>query len=41
MMRQEAHFIHNEFVKGEWAEELIDAILDHEWRALTSASRSG
>jgi RimJ/RimL family protein N-acetyltransferase len=40
-MRQEAHFIHNEIVKGGWGEELIYAILDHEWRALTSASRSG
>lgn len=39
-MRQEAHFIHNEIVKGGWGEELIYAILDHEWRALTSPSRS-
>jgi RimJ/RimL family protein N-acetyltransferase len=32
-MRQEAHFIHDDIVKGEWREELIYAILDHEWRA--------
>jgi RimJ/RimL family protein N-acetyltransferase len=40
-MRREAHFIHNEIVKGGWGEELIYAILDHEWRALMSTSRSG
>jgi RimJ/RimL family protein N-acetyltransferase len=32
-MRQEAHFVHNEIVKGTWGEELVYAILDHEWRA--------
>ena len=32
-MRREAHFIHNQIVKGEWAEELVYAILDHEWKA--------
>jgi len=32
-MRQEAHFVHNQIVKGEWAEELVYAILDHEWKA--------
>ncbi len=30
-MRQEAHFVENEFVKGEWQSELVYAILDREW----------
>jgi RimJ/RimL family protein N-acetyltransferase len=32
-MRKEAHFMHSEFIKGEWAGELVFAILDQEWRA--------
>ena len=32
-MREEAHFIQNLFMKGEWADELIFAILDQEWEA--------
>ena len=31
-MRQEARFVHNQMVKGQWADELVYAILDHEWR---------
>lgn len=34
-MRREAHLIENEFVKGEWADEIDYAMLDREWRALT------
>jgi RimJ/RimL family protein N-acetyltransferase len=34
-MRQEAHLIENEFVKGEWQSELVYAMLDREWRAIT------
>ena len=30
-MRREAHFIHNEFFKGEWGDELWYAILQSEW----------
>jgi RimJ/RimL family protein N-acetyltransferase len=30
-MRREAHFVENEFVKGEWQSELVYAILDREW----------
>ena len=30
-MRLEAHFVENEWVKGEWQSELLYAILDHEW----------
>lgn len=33
-MRQEAHFIENEFVKGEWQSEAVYAILDREWRSI-------
>src|SRR5579863_4641291 len=32
-MRREAHFVENEFVKGEWTDELAYAILAPEWRA--------
>jgi RimJ/RimL family protein N-acetyltransferase len=31
-MRQEAHFVRNELVKGEWADELVFAILVDEWQ---------
>jgi RimJ/RimL family protein N-acetyltransferase len=34
-LRQEAHLIENEYVKGEWQSELGYAILDREWRAIT------
>lgn len=32
-MRREAHFVENEFVKGEWQSELAYAILEREWGA--------
>jgi RimJ/RimL family protein N-acetyltransferase len=32
-MRREAHLVENEFVKGEWTDELDFALLDREWRA--------
>jgi HAD superfamily hydrolase (TIGR01509 family) len=31
-MRHEAHFVQNEFVKGEWTDEAVYAILAHEWK---------
>jgi len=31
-MRREAHFLENEYVKGEWTDELAYAILAPEWR---------
>jgi RimJ/RimL family protein N-acetyltransferase len=31
-MRREAHFIENIMVKDEWTDELVYAILDHEWQ---------
>jgi RimJ/RimL family protein N-acetyltransferase len=30
-MRREAHFIHDAFVKGEWVDDYVYAMLDHEW----------
>lgn len=38
-MRQEAHFIENEIVKGSWADELVYAIVDHEWKARRAPAR--
>ena len=32
-MRREAHFVRNEFVKGEWTDEFVYAILEEEWLA--------
>ena len=32
-MQQEAHFVENELVKGEWQSELVFALLAREWRA--------
>ena len=31
-MRREAHFVENEWVKGEWQSEVVYALLDREWR---------
>lgn len=30
-MRREAHLVHNEMFKGEWADELVFAMLEDEW----------
>jgi RimJ/RimL family protein N-acetyltransferase len=38
-MRQEAHLVENEWVKGEWQSELVYAILDREWRAAEDGAR--
>jgi RimJ/RimL family protein N-acetyltransferase len=32
-MRREAHLVENEFVKGEWTDELVYAMLEQEWSA--------
>jgi RimJ/RimL family protein N-acetyltransferase len=37
-MRREAHFLHNEIFKGEWADELVYAMLEHEWKELPATS---
>ncbi|GAT71185.1 GNAT family N-acetyltransferase [Planomonospora sp. ID91781] len=31
-MRREAHLVENEWVKGEWTDELVYAILQRDWR---------
>ena len=38
-MRREAHFQENEWVKGEWQDEVVYALLDHEWHAKRAAAR--
>ena len=40
-MRQEAHFRQNGFVKGEWTDELVYAILAEEWRASPRSAVDG
>lgn len=37
-LRHEAHFVENEFVKGEWTDEIVLAILQREWRARRAAA---
>jgi RimJ/RimL family protein N-acetyltransferase len=32
-MRREAHFVEDEFLKGEWTDSIVCAILESEWRA--------
>jgi RimJ/RimL family protein N-acetyltransferase len=32
-MHREAHLVQNEWVKGEWSDEVVYAMLEHEWRA--------
>ena len=32
-MRKEAHFVENEWIKGEWQSEAVYAILEREWEA--------
>jgi RimJ/RimL family protein N-acetyltransferase len=38
-LRQEAHLVENEWMKGEWTDELVYAILQREWRAGPLAER--
>ncbi len=35
-MRREAHLVENEWVKGEWTDEAVYAVLAREWRARPS-----
>jgi [ribosomal protein S5]-alanine N-acetyltransferase len=37
-MRREAHFKENAWIKGEWCDSLIYAVLEREWRARTPAT---
>jgi RimJ/RimL family protein N-acetyltransferase len=32
-MRREAHSVSNEYIKGEWTDEVVYALLEDEWRA--------
>jgi RimJ/RimL family protein N-acetyltransferase len=34
-MRREAHLVENEWVKGEWTDEIVYGMLDREWRDRT------
>jgi RimJ/RimL family protein N-acetyltransferase len=36
-MRREAHIVENEFVKGEWTDELLYAVLAREWATRDTA----
>jgi RimJ/RimL family protein N-acetyltransferase len=36
-MRREAHLVENEWLKGEWTDEVIYAMLDREWEARRSS----
>ena len=37
----EAHFVHNEIFKGSWGDELVNALLEDEWRGRVSGGRPG
>ena len=37
-MRREAHLVENEWLKGEWADEVVYAMLEREWDAIASRS---
>ena len=37
-MRREAHLVENEYVKGEWTDELVYAMLEQEWWARATRS---
>jgi RimJ/RimL family protein N-acetyltransferase len=35
-MRREAHLLENEWIKGEWTDEIVYAMLQDEWRQLSA-----
>jgi RimJ/RimL family protein N-acetyltransferase len=37
-MRREAHFVQSEVFKGEWSDEFVYAMLEHEWRDRRAAT---
>ena len=39
-MRREGHHVENEFVKAEWTDELVYAVLDSEWRTQHGPARA-
>jgi ribosomal-protein-alanine N-acetyltransferase len=38
-MRREGHLVENAWIKGAWADSLLYAILDHEWRHVPHPQR--
>lgn len=38
-MRREGHFVENEYVKGEWTDELVYAVREDEWRSQRGPAR--
>jgi len=40
-MRREAHFRQNEFIKGEWTDQLVFAILGTEWTRSRAGAEAG
>jgi RimJ/RimL family protein N-acetyltransferase len=40
-MRREAHLVENQRFKGDWADELVYAMLDREWRATLTRAADG
>jgi RimJ/RimL family protein N-acetyltransferase len=39
-MRREGHLVENEYVKGEWTDEALYAVLEVEWRAVRGPART-
>ncbi len=39
-LHQEAHLVENEFVKGEWTDEVVMAIRREQWEQRSSSSRA-
>jgi RimJ/RimL family protein N-acetyltransferase len=39
-MRREGHLVENEYVKGEWTDEAIYAVLEDEWRCVRGPART-
>jgi RimJ/RimL family protein N-acetyltransferase len=39
-MRREGQFVENEYVKGEWTDEAVYAVLEDEWRAVHGPART-
>lgn len=37
-MRRGAHFLHDSFTKGEWVDDYVYAMLDHEWQQWSPSS---
>lgn len=40
-MRREAHYVESEPIKGAWADQVLYAMLDHEWRDHEAGARDG